>query len=75
MSLLINPSYLPYLDLVADTATWDALKLLITDWIDANAGATISDADVVTMRALDADFSDDKIWAQITEDLDLHGAL
>ncbi len=73
MSLLFNPHYKPHLDLVADDATWDALKLVVTDWLSANAGATISDEDVATIRTLDPQLLDEKIWSQMVTDLGLTG--
>ncbi len=67
MSNIINPNYKPHLELVADDAAWDALKLVITNHLDANAGSSTLDLD--TIRALDVQFADDRIWAQIRSDL------
>ncbi len=69
MSHLVNPSYKPHLELVADDATWDALKLVVTTHLNANADS--STLNVATIRALDPQLADDLIWAQITSDLNL----
>ena len=69
MSNILNPNYKPHLELVADDAAGDALKLIITDHLDANAGASTLDLD--TIRALDSQFADDRIWAQLLSDFGL----
>jgi len=69
MGTLLNPKYKPHLDLVATTADWDALKTTITTYLQDNASSATVDVD--TMRALDDQFDDDKIWAQIISDMDL----
>ena len=67
MTSLLNPNWKPHLELVEDDAAWDALKLVITDYLDANADTSM--LDLATIRALDAEFSDDLIWSQILGDL------
>ena len=71
MSTLLNPNYKPHLSLVADQATWDALKLVVTNYLDANAGS--SEVNSIAVRALDPQLADDSIWAQISSDMQLFG--
>lgn len=69
MANIINPNWKPHLDLVADDATWDALKLVVTNYLDANAGSAA--IDIAEIRALDDQLADDRIWAQLSSDLGL----
>ncbi len=73
MTFLLNPNYKPHLDLVATDEIWDALKSTVTDWLNVNAGAVLSDADVAAIRALDTQLADERIWSQIASDLGLDG--
>ncbi len=66
---IVNTMYKPHLELGQSDSQWDALQTLITDYLETNA-----DTAVVTtsaLRALDAAFDDDILWAQITSDLNL----
>lgn len=66
---LLNPEYKPYLELVADDAAWDALKAVVQTYLDNNAGSAT--LDVATIRALDSQLADDRIWAQLASDMGL----
>ncbi len=69
MSLIVNPEYQPHIELGETDASWDALKAIITSYLQANAGSTtITHEDV---RALDPKFAGDPLWAQIASDLGL----
>lgn len=69
MAHLRNPSYLPHLELVADQETWDALLATVQTYLDENRD--LSTLDEATVRALDAQLSDDRIWNQISGDMNL----
>ena len=66
---IINPNWKPHVDLGFTDAEWDALKAVITDYMDANAGS--NEVDTAAVRVLDAEFVDDRVWAQVTADTGL----
>lgn len=69
MSQVVNPSYQPFLELVADQATWDVLKAKIQAHFDNNKSSNA--ILVTTLRALDPAFADDALWRQIESDMNL----
>lgn len=66
---LLNINFKPHLALVASDAAWDVLKLVITDYLDANAGTAVHDE--AAIRSLSPAFADDRIWAQVLHDVGL----
>lgn len=66
---VINPEYKPHLEVVANDAAWDALKLLVGNHLRANAKK--STVEIATLRALHPKLADDRIWAQLASDLGL----
>jgi len=66
---VLNPSYEPYMELVADESTWTTLKAVVQTYLDDNND--LSTVNIATVRALDGQLANDAIWAQITMDMGL----
>jgi len=69
MSKLINPEYKPHAELNISDADWDAYKAEVKTYLQTNASkAAIEEAD---LRAINSDFSNDTLWAQLASDMEL----